>query len=70
MKTEVLRKYEKIKHLKLVLENGFVYTDISFKINEDNLVEFVDRSGDTITIEPYFIMLVSEIKSGEENEFK
>ena len=66
MEIQFLRKFENQK-VKLILKNNFIYSYIIFKIRDDGLVEFEDRKGDIITLEPEFISLITKV-NGEENE--
>lgn len=58
---EFLKRYEN-KSVRLILRNNFVYSYISFKISEDCLIQFKDKYGEIITIEPSYISVVCEIK--------
>ncbi|MCD4759343.1 hypothetical protein K8R33_00460 [archaeon] len=59
MMVEILKKYEG-KKVRLILKNNFVYTNISFRITEDNLIEFQDKYGEILTVEPSYISGISE----------
>lgn len=58
---EVLEKY-KGKLVTLFLTNRFQYSKVMFQINEAGLIEFSDRFGGKIEIEPEFIYGVMELK--------
>jgi len=66
MEVKFLRKYEG-KEVKLVLQNNFIYSYITFRIRDDGLIEFEDRKGNIITIEPRFIALITKINGDDEN---
>lgn len=59
MEVETLKKSEGRK-VRIVLKNNFVYSSIVFKITEENLVEFTDKFGEVISIEPSFISMISQ----------
>jgi hypothetical protein len=59
MMVEILKRYEG-KKVRLILKNNFVYTNVSFRITEDNLIEFQDKYGETVTAEPSYISAISE----------
>ena len=66
MQIEFLKKFEG-KIVKIVLKNNFNYTSITFKITDEGLIEFIDKTNETITIEPSFISMISELNGGERN---
>ena len=67
MELLVLQKYVG-KLVTLFLENKFQYTKVVFKINDSGLVEFKDRFGGEIVIEPSFVYAVMEMKNEEKRE--
>jgi len=60
MKIEILKKFEGLK-VKIFLQNNFVYSYVVFEITEDNLIEFKDKHGETLIIEPSFVSAVTKI---------
>jgi hypothetical protein len=68
MEKEILKKFEG-KRVKLFLKNNFVYSQVVFKITENELLEFQDKYGEVLTIEPSFVNGVTVINEVRENEF-
>lgn len=66
---KVAKKFENKEDIKLVLKNNFVYSNIKYKINEDGLIEFFDRRGETIRCEPSFVALISEVTKNEVGDY-
>lgn len=61
MELSFLREFED-KPVRLVCKNNFSYSKVRYKITSKGLLEFLDRNGDTIHIEPEFVSMVSELK--------
>lgn len=59
MEKNFLKKFEK-KIVRIVLNNNFVYTDIVFTFNDDDLIQFQDRDGENIIVDPNFVRMISE----------
>lgn len=59
MERKTLEKFEG-KKVRLILRNNFSYTDIIFYFSVDGLVQFEDRTGQKISLEPDFISMVAE----------
>lgn len=59
MEKQTLKQFEGLK-VKLILSNGFKYTNVIFHINKDNLLEFQDFSGEIVLIEPSFVAMVTK----------
>lgn len=57
MKVQVLKQFG-LDECTIVLQSGFVYTNILFHINSDDLVQFTDRTGETIIVEPDNIIAI------------
>jgi len=60
MQIEILKKFEG-KKVRIILKNNFSYSFIVFKITEDNLIQFKDKYGEVLTIEPSYVSAVTEI---------
>ena len=67
MELAFLRKFEG-KRVRLGLKNNFIYSSVVFKITSEGLVEFKDRRGDTISLEPEFIAMISQINNSNSDE--
>lgn len=63
MQIKILRKYEGNK-VRILLKNGFTYSNIVFTLTSDFLIEFKDKFGEVILLEPDYITGITEI--GEE----
>jgi len=64
MEIQTLKKFEG-KECRLILKNNFVYSYVIFKITDNGLVEFSDKHGEALTIEPSFISGISKIYEEE-----
>ena len=60
MELEFLKRFEG-RIVRLILNNNFVYNSVTFKITSEKLIEFKDRSGEIIAIEPSFISMITEL---------
>lgn len=65
MQIEILKKFEG-KKVRIILKNNFSYSFIVFKITRDNLLEFKDKYGEVLTVEPSYISAVTEINGSSE----
>lgn len=65
MQIEILKKFEG-KKVRIILKNNFSYSFIVFKITGDNLLEFKDKYGEVLTVEPSYISAVTEINGSSE----
>lgn len=61
MQLEILKRFEG-KEVRIILKNNFSYSYITFKITQDNLLQFRDRYGEILTVEPAYVSAVTEIK--------
>ena len=66
MELQILKKFEG-KQVRLFLKNNFIYSYVNFEITEDNLLKFIDKHGEELTIEPSFVSCVTEINAGVDN---
>ncbi len=57
MEKKFLEQFER-KTVKLILKNNFIYSKITFHFNRD-MIEFEDRTGEKIIIDPYFVAMIS-----------
>lgn len=60
MQIEILKKFEG-KRVRIFLKNSFSYSFIVFKITEDSLIQFKDKYGEILTVEPSYVSAVTEI---------
>ena len=67
MELNFLKKFEGQK-VKIVLKNNFSYSYVEFRITSQGLLEFRDRNGDIISLEPEFIVMISKINGDYKNE--
>lgn len=65
MELQILKRFEG-ETVRVILKNDFIYSYIVFRITEDNLIEFEDKFGEVLTVEPSYISAVTKIKRGEE----
>ena len=65
MQIEILKKFEG-KKVRIILKNNFSYSFIVFKITGDNLLEFKDKYGEVLTVEPSYVSAVTEINGSSE----
>lgn len=66
MELRILKEYEN-KLVRITLKNNFSYTHIRFIINKNNLVEFEDKKGDMLQVEPSFVVMISKLNGGDED---
>lgn len=64
MEIQILKKFEG-ETVRVILKNNFIYSYIVFKITEEGLIEFEDKFGEILTIEPNYISAVTKIKRSE-----
>lgn len=60
MQIEILKKFEG-KKVRIILKNNFSYSFIVFKITDDGLIQFKDKYGEVLTVEPSYVSAVTEI---------
>lgn len=65
MQIEILKKLEGRK-VRIILKNNFAYSYIIFKITKDGLLEFQDKYGELLTVEPDYVSAITEINNGVE----
>ena len=67
MELKFLKQFEE-KSVRIILKNGFRYSGITFEINENGYLQFKDRNGEVIYLEPNAIDMISVMKDGGKNE--
>ena len=67
MDLEFLQKFEG-QRVRLLLKNHFTYSDVVFNITEDNLLEFVDRFGEMVVLDPSYISGITKISEQKRDE--
>lgn len=61
MEIEILKKFEGRK-VRLILKNNFIYNSVRFYVTQDNLIEFEDRFGEVVTVEPSYISAITKLR--------
>lgn len=56
----IVLKYKGVR-CKLILSNGFKYTNIVYDIVDD-LIVFQDRNGEEICVEPSYVVMVTKVE--------
>jgi hypothetical protein len=63
MELQFLKRFEN-KPCRIILKNNFVYNKVIFRINSDGLLEFSDRDGDLVFVEPSSVTMISGAGNG------
>jgi hypothetical protein len=61
---EILKKFEGEK-VRIILKNNFIYSSIVFKVTDEDLIEFPDKYGEILTVEPSYISVVTKVNRVE-----